>query len=147
MYAYQLDPVSVVKRDENGWQPLHEATRSGHLPVVKFLIEEAKANKNARTGSDGTGGSPLWWAYKYLEPEHPVVIYLQEIGASSIEPGPEQPVHRKKVVYNSKSKDSDNSNDKKNEKKIVDDKKEERHDDRKDEESNNESKETIKAEL
>lgn len=86
MYAFQLNPAEVLKKDGNGWQPLHEAVRAGHLPVVKFLIEEAKANKDARTGPDGLGASPLWWAMKYHDVTHPVVVYLKELDAVAIEP-------------------------------------------------------------
>ena len=32
------DPELVKAKDHNGWTPLHEATRGGHLECVKFLI-------------------------------------------------------------------------------------------------------------
>lgn len=85
MYAFQLSPLSILKRDENGWQPLHEAVRSGHLNVVKYLIEKG-SNINSRTGIHGNGGSVLWWAKKFHDNNHPVVVYLKENNAISIAP-------------------------------------------------------------
>ncbi len=86
MYAFQLNSESVLVKDGNGWQPLHEAVRGGYLPIVKFLLEEASADINARTGRDGMGASPLWWALKYHNTKHPVVVYLKDLDAISIAP-------------------------------------------------------------
>jgi ankyrin repeat protein len=32
------DPELIKAKDHNGWTPLHEAVRGGHLECVKFLI-------------------------------------------------------------------------------------------------------------
>ena len=33
------NPESVKHRDNNGWTPLHEAVRGGHVDVAKFLLK------------------------------------------------------------------------------------------------------------
>ncbi len=33
------DPALLKAKDHNGWTPLHEAVRGGHLDCVKFLIQ------------------------------------------------------------------------------------------------------------
>jgi prolyl 4-hydroxylase len=73
----------VNAKDENGWTPLHEGARGGHLEVVKLLIDHG-ADKDAQTF--GVGGSPLWWAKKSHPANHPVVTFLESIGASMIGP-------------------------------------------------------------
>lgn len=78
------DPQLIKVRDVNGWTPLHEAARGGHLEIVKFLISSG-LDKDART-HDGVGGSPLWWAKKAHGTEHPVIYYLESIGALDIPP-------------------------------------------------------------
>jgi hypothetical protein len=79
------DDASVLhEKDNNGWQPLHEAVRAGHVPVVQFLVENG-ANVNERT-NHGKGGSPLWWARQSHDDErHPVIEFLLGAGAEEIE--------------------------------------------------------------
>jgi prolyl 4-hydroxylase len=51
--------------------------------VVKFLVENG-ADINARpNGSDGTA---LWWAKKKHGDDHPVVSFLEGLGALAIGP-------------------------------------------------------------
>ena len=76
----------LQKKDANGWQPIHEAVRGGHLDAVKLLIGEG-ANKNARTGRTGKGSSVLNLALEHHSAGHPVIQYLQSIGASDINEG------------------------------------------------------------
>ena len=71
--------------DENGWQPIHEAARGGHLEVMQQLIEEYDADMNART-NHGKGGSPLYFAMQLLGENHSVTKYLKEVGALNIGP-------------------------------------------------------------
>ena len=78
------DKNLVNKRDANGWTPLHEATRGGYLDVVKFLIENG-ADPNMTTGDKG--GSTLWWAKQIHGDDHPVIEFLEGLGA--LESGPE----------------------------------------------------------
>ena len=38
-------PEKLKQKDNNGWNPLHEAVRGGHLDVVKFLLKQQGLNK------------------------------------------------------------------------------------------------------
>ena len=76
---------AVKARDENGWTPLHEGARAGHIDVVKYLIENG-ADYNDKTGDGITGGTALYLAKKQLKPEHPVISYLESLGALDIGP-------------------------------------------------------------
>lgn len=50
----------------NGWEPVHEAVRSGSLEAVQFLVQNG-ADINSRTGRDKRGETPLALALQYLE--------------------------------------------------------------------------------
>ena len=54
------------------------------MEVVKFLIKGG-LDKDERTHT-GNGGSPLWWARKTHGVDHPMVKYLEEIGAQEVPP-------------------------------------------------------------
>mmetsp|Transcript_110502 Transcript_110502/g.165388 ORF Transcript_110502/g.165388 Transcript_110502/m.165388 type:complete len:484 (-) Transcript_110502:266-1717(-) len=73
----------IHTKDENGWTPLHEGARGGHLDVVQYLVSNG-ADPNVRTGSDG--GTALWWAKKTLDEDHPVISFLESIGGLEIGP-------------------------------------------------------------
>lgn len=73
----------INAKDSNGWQPIHEGARGGHLDVVKYLVENG-ADINAQTHSKG--GTALWWAKHQLDDEHPVVTFLESMGALEIGP-------------------------------------------------------------
>ena len=47
---------------------------------------ENGADINAQTGSDGTGGTALYYAKKKFEDDHPIVAYLESLGAVEIGP-------------------------------------------------------------
>ena len=74
---------ALHQTDQNGWTPLHEAVRGGHKDVVEMLIENG-ADKDARTGRKGTGGSPLNLALAHHSENHLVTKYLMSIGARDI---------------------------------------------------------------
>lgn len=78
------DKSLLHKVDSNGWQPLHEAVRGGHLGVVEALIRHG-VDKNARIGKDGKGESPLNLALQYRNVGDPVINYLVSIDAQDIE--------------------------------------------------------------
>ena len=80
----QKDKELLHAKDENGWQPLHEAVRAGHTHVVKMLLEH-NADINSRTHF-GAGRSPLNLAITSLSEEHPLIDFLIENGALDIEP-------------------------------------------------------------
>lgn len=71
------DPDLLHVTDVNGWQPLHEAVRSGSAEAVRLLVSRG-ADVHARTAR---GGTPLWWSRHLLGPEHPTVRFLEDIGA------------------------------------------------------------------
>jgi ankyrin repeat protein len=54
--------------------------RSGHTDVLKLLVERG-ADIASLTSS---GGSPLWWAKRTLEPGHTVIRFLEDLGAPEI---------------------------------------------------------------
>ena len=74
----------LFAQDSNGWQPIHEAARAGHLDVVKYLIKEG-ANVDART-NQGRGGTPLYLSVKAHGESHIVSRYLKDHGAKNIGP-------------------------------------------------------------
>jgi len=59
--------------DDNGWTPLHEATRTLNLDIVQFLVEHG-ADINARTSEDSTA---LDLAVLYGGDNHSVARYLR----------------------------------------------------------------------
>ena len=75
------DKKALKLRDENGWEPLHEAVRGGHLEVVEYLLDEGGAQINSRTGPSGKGYSPLNLALDHLNSAHPVTSFLLSRGA------------------------------------------------------------------
>jgi prolyl 4-hydroxylase len=76
----EQDINQIHHKDDNGWQAIHEAVRSGHTEVVRYLIDHG-ADMAATTN---TGGSPLWWAKRRLPAGHSVIRYLEEIGAPEL---------------------------------------------------------------
>lgn len=72
-------------KDENGWQPIHEAARAGNKDVIQLLVKHG-ADINARTGTTGRGMSVLNLAVEYLDSDHEVIEYLDQLGARNIEP-------------------------------------------------------------
>ena len=78
------DASIIHTKDTNGFTPLHEGVLGGHVEVVRFLIEQG-ADYNAKTNNDN-GGTALWWANKNYSPDHPMIEFLQSIGAADIGP-------------------------------------------------------------
>jgi len=78
-------PDLVTKADENGWVVIHEASIAGLVDIVQVLVEQGKADVNARTGPKGDGDSVLALAKTYLKDDaHPVLSYLISVGAKDI---------------------------------------------------------------
>jgi prolyl 4-hydroxylase len=71
-------------KDGNGWQPLHEAVRGGHMEAVQLLVKHG-ADINAVT-NNGSGVSPYNIALHSLSEEHPVTQYLFGLGANNVGP-------------------------------------------------------------
>jgi prolyl 4-hydroxylase len=76
---------ALQAKDANGWQPIHEATRSGSRDALALLLAHG-ADINARTGTRGRGSSVLNLALEYHEANHEIVNYLLTRGAKDIEP-------------------------------------------------------------
>ncbi len=72
-------PAMLNVEDINGWQPLHEAVRAGHVGVVEYLLENG-ANTNHQT-SQGEGSTPLGLALEHLPAHHPIIELLERYGA------------------------------------------------------------------
>ena len=78
------DKQLLHQTDKNGWMPIHEAARGGHVDVVMLLVEHG-ADINARTHA-GEGSSPLNLAVENHGLEHELVEYLSSLGALNIGP-------------------------------------------------------------
>jgi ankyrin repeat protein len=78
-------PDLLHVRDSNGWQPLHEAVRSGSVDTVRLLVSRG-ADLHAKTIG---GGTALWWSRLLLGPDHPTVRFLEDIGAPEESDAPE----------------------------------------------------------
>jgi prolyl 4-hydroxylase len=81
----QTNRRALHAKDENGWQPLHEAVRADNKEAVELLIKHG-ANKDARVGKKGEGASALNLALDFLSVGADTVNYLMSIGAQNIEP-------------------------------------------------------------
>ena len=71
------DPEHLFLEDANGWQPIHEAARSGDLEIVEFLTAQG-ADVNAQTEQ---GHSPLQIVLDYWGQDHHLYDFLAELGA------------------------------------------------------------------
>jgi len=80
----RTSPQTLHAKDNNSWQPLHEAVRGGFILIVNFLVEH-DVDINART-QHGRGPSPLWLAESFHGLEHPVTQRLTELGAMKLSP-------------------------------------------------------------
>jgi ankyrin repeat protein len=67
--------------DENGWQAIHEAVRSGDLEMVQYLVQLG-CDVGAKVDN---GGSALWIAKQFLDYDDPIVNFLIDIGAPADE--------------------------------------------------------------
>ena len=60
--------------DVNGWTPLHEAVRAGHVDVVDYLVQMVEMDIEQETYD---GSKPLSLALRYHGMRHPVTKMLQ----------------------------------------------------------------------
>jgi prolyl 4-hydroxylase len=84
-YIAKINPSKLHEDDGTAaqWQPIHEAVRSGHLDILKFLIEDGEVDMNQWVNV-GDGMWPLDLAKQFLSETHPVHEYLVSVGARSI---------------------------------------------------------------
>ena len=80
--AIRKNPEAIHQADANGWTVLHEAARKGRLNVVKLIFEHG-VDKDLMTKA---GETPLTLARRYLEKDHELIEYLENIGAKNISP-------------------------------------------------------------
>ena len=79
------DQVHLVhSKDKNGWTPLHEASRGGHVEAAKFLLEKG-ADINDRF-LNGQGGTALFLAGQYHGKDSEIYKYLESVGGLWLEP-------------------------------------------------------------
>jgi hypothetical protein len=85
----ERNPRLLQFPDGNGWTPLHEAARGGHVDVVEFLVQKG-AHLNKQTES---GGTPMWYAAQHHGEDSAVYQYFKHVGALQLGPevqlGPE----------------------------------------------------------
>ena len=82
--------IIFFQRDDNGWMPIHEAARQGHVHIVQFLLQNG-VNVNEYTsiledGKGFVGGTPLHWALTEVGADHPIVTFLKQNWGLDIEP-------------------------------------------------------------
>lgn len=70
------DANFLTYKDENDWQPLHEAIRGGNLETVRYLVESGADIGSTVAG----GGNAVWVAKQTLPANHEVTKYLLDIG-------------------------------------------------------------------
>ncbi len=80
-----IHPGILLKEDDNGWQPIHEAARSGNTKVIEYLIKNG-ADVNARTNFN-KGANAVWWSEEQNGLDHPSTILLKKAGGVRIAPG------------------------------------------------------------
>jgi len=78
-----VNKANLFSKDHNGWTPLHEAARAGHVAVIQYLLDEG-AQINERTHF-GIGASPLWWAEQKKRTE--AIALLKRYGGVALAPG------------------------------------------------------------
>jgi ankyrin repeat protein len=70
-----VNKAGLFEEDDNGWQPIHLAARSGHINVIDFLLKNG-ADLNAKAGTR----TPYRIAREYHGLGHPVEWFLRNKG-------------------------------------------------------------------
>lgn len=78
---YIKDNERIHQVDKNGWSPLHEAARAGHVEMVKYLYER-DVDINLKTGH-GIGQSALDLALEHHGEDSEIYQFLFGVGAES----------------------------------------------------------------
>jgi prolyl 4-hydroxylase len=81
---YEQNKNVIHEFDLDGYTPLHWAVQLGHLPLVQFLISKGADRDIA--SRDAYNATSLWWARSLYSSNHPIVQFLQRIGAIDIGP-------------------------------------------------------------
>jgi prolyl 4-hydroxylase len=77
----------IHAKDHNGWTPLHEGARAGHIDIVKYLVEQGADIKER--AQHGTGGNAIFYAFHHQGQKSAVYQFLESLGVASVEPDPE----------------------------------------------------------
>jgi ankyrin repeat protein len=77
LYIQNQDSIHEV--DKNGWSPLHEAARAGHVEIARYLCDR-DVDMELRT-SHGSGQTALEIALEIHGEESEIYQYLLEAGA------------------------------------------------------------------
>ena len=80
----QENREALLSKDHNGWQPIHEAARTGQLKSLETLLRYG-SNIN-EISNFGNGWSPLRIAKDHLNEGHPVLSFLKLHGAIDVGP-------------------------------------------------------------
>jgi len=72
------NPDSIHKADQNGWNPLHEAVRAGHVHMTQYLFDKG-LDLNTKTKA---GQTALKLANEYHGEESEMYELLEEIGST-----------------------------------------------------------------
>jgi len=75
-------PESINVADRNGWTPLHEASRGGHIEIIKLLVDNG-ADVNATTRG---GESALLLIKNNHGVDSPLYEFLASVGAAEVGP-------------------------------------------------------------
>ena len=60
MYPEQEHKVTL--RDENDWQPVHEAARGDNVEVLQYLVSKGARIEDETGGGGGIKRDVKWWA-------------------------------------------------------------------------------------
>jgi len=78
----ETDTDQIHTKDSNGWKPIHEASRGGHVDAVRLLVGYGSdINEKVFDGS-----TPLYIAESENGQDAPIVKLLKNLGAFSIGP-------------------------------------------------------------
>ena len=81
---YEQNQNVIHEFDADGFTPLHWAVQRGHLPLVQFLVSKG-ADRDVPS-RDRNNATSLWWARSLYSGSHPIVQFLQRIGALDVGP-------------------------------------------------------------
>ena len=103
----QERPELCSQQDQNGWLPLHEASRYGLDKNVAILFQHCRGiNVNAKTAF-GKGATALWWAIKEgYDNESGIVKLLKSVGGQALGPSDPDPAQPPKTFPEQKVKEN-----------------------------------------
>lgn len=73
----RIKPEFAIHKDDNGWEPLHEAAYGRQVEAVEMLLQQPLVDVNTRTARNGA--TALWWL-RGIPDDDPVVVLLKAAG-------------------------------------------------------------------